>query len=140
MTDSFGPAKDAREQLRRWDAGESIWTIEMRGLGPGYEQAIQVLAIEIVRDNIDKPLPKEKQALDEWGYSTVSRIDYKLPDGTYSCFGYSGAQVGAARDLAYRWLKVGPAACLKSCEDKWRHIQASNKWPRVISRDREAGR
>ena len=36
---AHGPAVDAAEQLRRWDAGDSIWTVEMGGLGPGYEQA-----------------------------------------------------------------------------------------------------
>lgn len=54
-------ATDAGEQLRRWDSGDPIWTIEMGGMGPGYEQAIQVLAIEIVRDEINKPLPTEVQ-------------------------------------------------------------------------------
>lgn len=29
------------EALARWDAGETVFTAEMGGLGPGYEQAIQ---------------------------------------------------------------------------------------------------
>ncbi len=124
-SNEFGPAVDAREQLRRWDAGETIWTIEMGGMGPGYEQAIQVLAIEIVRDNLDTPVPEKPPQ--DWGYSTVERIDRKLPDGSYSCGGFS---VGAARQLAYRWLTIGPAA-LQAKSDKDRHIQASNIWPRV---------
>jgi len=124
---SFGPASDAREQLRRWDAGDSIWSIEMGGLGPGYEQAIQVLAIEIVRDNLDSPLPKGVTA---WGDSTVSRIDKKLPDGRYSCCGFSGAQVGAAKNLAYKWLEKGPAELLAAVPSD-RHIQVSNFWPHV---------
>lgn len=57
MDHDFGSAQDAREQLRQWDGGGAIWSIEIGGLGPGYEQAIQVLAIEIVRDEIDKPMP-----------------------------------------------------------------------------------
>jgi hypothetical protein len=126
------PAIDAREQLRRWDAGESIWTIDMGGMGPGYEQAIQVLAIEIVRDNLNKPLPEVTSAAGKtWGYDTVERIDHKLPNGKYACGGFSGAQVGAARFLAWQWLKVGPAALLKSPQLKKRRIQASNFWPHV---------
>lgn len=121
-------ATDAREQLRRWDAGDSIWTIEMGGLGPGYEQAIQVLAIEIVRDELDKPLPTD--SLREWGDATVSRIDYQLPDGTWSCGGFSGAQVGAAKTLAFRWLRDGPAAILKTAPSD-RRIQTSKTWPHV---------
>ena len=53
--DFFGAAPTAQEQLKRWDEGRSIWTISMGGLGPSYEQAIQVLAIEIVRDQLGKP-------------------------------------------------------------------------------------
>ena len=120
-------ATDAREQLRRWDAGDLIWTIELGRLGPGYEQAIQVLAIEIVRDEIDKPLPV-KGSLQEWGNATVTRIDYQLPDGTWSCGGYSGAQVGAAKQLAYHWLRDGVAVTLEGVPSD-RHILCSKAWP-----------
>ena len=145
VTDDGLYAKNAREQLRRWDAGDSIWSIEMGGLGPGYEQAIQVLAIEIVRDEIDKPLPTDNPQ--EWGDATVSRIDYQLPDGSYSCGGFSGAQVGAAKQLAYHWLRDGPAKSLGEVP-KDRHIQASKRWPhapcprghRMIDRDKDGGR
>ena len=127
---TFSPAPDAKEQLRRWDAGDTIWSIEMGGLGPGYEQSIQILAIEIVRDNLDKPLPDEGSAWSRWGDETVTRIDKKLPDGTYSCGGFSGAQVGAAKNLAFHWLKEGPAKLLQGVSDD-RHIQVSKFWPRV---------
>ena len=96
-------ARDAREQLRRWDAGDTIWTIEMGGLGPGYEQAIQVLAIEIVRDEIDKPLPDKADS--NWADATWRRLC-----NPELCGGFSGAQIGAARYLAWNWLKIGPAA------------------------------
>jgi hypothetical protein len=113
-------APDAAEQLRRWDAGESIWSIEMGGLGPGYEQAIQVLAVEIMRDWLGKELP-EKVSTSDLADATIAR----LPDG-----GYSGAQVGAAAQLAYKWLSDGPAACMGQVEDD-RHIQVSRAWPNV---------
>ena len=128
----WGAADTAREQVERWDAGQIIWTIEMGGLGPGYEQAIQVLAVEITRDNLDRPVPTAA----EWrtfGDSTVERIDVKLPDGSYSCGGFSGAQVGAAKILALRWLRDGPAKTLASlpADQADRKIQASKTWPRV---------
>jgi len=122
-------AKTADEQLRIWDSGESVWSIEMGGLGPGYEQAIQILVIEIIRDNISNPLPDENTWSD-WGDSTVSRIDYKKPDGKYSCGGFSGAQVGAAKQIAFRFLRDGPEKALKSAPDD-RRIQVSNFWPKV---------
>lgn len=129
MDHDFGPAQDAREQLRRWDGGGTIWSIEMGGMGPGYEQAIQVLAIEIVRDEIDKPVPTKPPK--DWGDATITRVDVKQSDGTYSCGGFSGAQVGVAKQLAYKWLTIGPAACIKQVEDQSRHIQVSAFWPRV---------
>lgn len=131
LAETWKPAPDATEQLRRWDAGQTIWSIEMGGFGPGYEQAIQTLAIEIVRDNLGKPLPNPEEAnKTEWGYSTVERIDFKLPDGSYSCGGFSGAQVGAARNLAYHWLRDGPAYVHKT-GPKDRRIQVSKFWLRA---------
>lgn len=124
-------AKDAREQLRRWDAGESIWSIEMGGIGPGYEQAIQVLAIEIVRDQIGKALPAPGTPMSEWADETITRVDVKMQNGQYSCGGFSGAQVGAAKWLAYKWLSIGPAKLMEADEMKDRHIQVSNFWPKA---------
>lgn len=120
----MAPADTAAEQLRRWDAGETIWTIEMSGMGPGYEQAIQLLAIEIVRDNLGKPLPDPANY--EWGRDTVTRVNEE-------CGGFSGAQVGAARYLAFGWLKDGPAARLRTAAVE-RHIQASSFWPHLSPR------
>lgn len=119
--DHFGPAENAREQLRRWDAGETIWTIEMGGMGPGYEQCIQILAIEIVRDELGKPLPAKDDH--KWADGTVDRINRQIG-------GFSGAQVGAAKQLAYQWLSVGPVAVQKKAPVD-RHIQASKHWPHV---------
>ena len=124
------PAIDAREQLRRWDGGGSIWSIEMGGLGPGYEQAIQILAIEIVRDELDKPLPVG-DGFREWADATVRRVDAREPDGSYACGGFSGGQVGAAKQLAYKWLTIGPAALQAIPEVQDRKIQVSAFWPRA---------
>ncbi len=119
-------ATDAKEQLARWDLGDTIWSIEMGGIGPGYEQALQILAVEIVRDNIGKEVPAVGTPMDAWADSTVSRIDKPA-----NHLGFSGAQVGAAKFLAYKWLTVGPAALCDDPGYKDRHIQVSNIWPRV---------
>jgi hypothetical protein len=102
--------------LRRWDSGDTVWSIEMGGLGPGYEQAIQVLAMEIIRDEIDNGIPEESKWR-SWGDSTVTRIND-------SCGGFSGAQVGAAKQIAYRFIKEGPSEALKDVERE-RRIQIS---------------
>lgn len=117
-------AIDAAEQLRRWDAGETIWTIEMGGMGPGYEQAIQVCAIEIVRDNLGKALPVDgSDEIRVFGDSTLSRIDNVLG-------GLTGAMFGAARQLAYKWIQIGPAKVLEHVPVD-RRIQCSNAFPVV---------
>lgn len=121
----------AVEQVRLWDAGESVFTVEMGGLGPGYEQAIQVLAIEIMRDEMGKPLPVPGDGTYRaWGDATVARIDYRKPDGTYACGGFSGAQAGAAKQIAYQFLRDGPEKAMADIPDD-RKILVSNRWPRV---------
>ena len=87
-----------QDALAMWDRGEPIWSVEMGGIGPGYEQAIQVLIVEIMRDELDKPLP-EPGAANGWADATISRLDKE--------FGFSGAQVGAARSVAYQFLRYG---------------------------------
>lgn len=120
--------QSAADALARWDKGETVFTIEMGGLGLGYEQAIQVLVFEMIRDNLDKPLPDQnspefKAFSDSFGDSTVHRIDEKMG-------GYSGAQVGAAKQIAYRALRDGWEKMLKSAPND-RHIQVSNKIPNL---------
>lgn len=114
----------AREMLAAWDRGDNVWTVEMGGLGPGYEQAIQVLVMEIVRDHIDLPLPTDQQ-WQEFGASTVRRVD------AWPGCGFSGAQVGAAKQLALRYLRDGHKATLDSMRqhDAERLTQISRSWP-----------
>ena len=128
--DIHGP-QTAQELIEHWDNGYTVWTIEMGGMGPGYEQAIQLLFIELVRDHIGKPLPTD-DLYDTWGNDTVRRIDQ-------SCGGFSGAQVGAAKQIAYRMLRDGPQQ-FKESIPKDRCIQVSKFFPTVepISLDTEA--
>lgn len=115
--------------LAAWDRGETIWSVEMGGLGPGYEQAIQVLIVELLRDCYGKPLPEPgTPASDSWGDDTVKRIDSQ-------CLGFSGAQVGVAKSVAYKMLLNGYHETLESMRehDADRLIQVSNVWPKVES-------
>jgi hypothetical protein len=119
----------AAEALERWDKGQTVFTIEMGGLGPGYEQAIQVLVFEIIRDNLAASMPDEsdkeklKSFYSSFGESTVTRIDEKMG-------GYSGAMVGAAKQIAYRALRDGWQKTLDSVP-KDRLIQVSNHVPNL---------
>ena len=121
-------------RVATWDAGQSVWSLEMGGLGPGYEQCIQVCVIEILRDALGASLPTNatpegKEALRSWGDGTISRIDKGLG-------GMSGAQAGAARWLAYQIASKGWEDVLRRLKaretDTARMIQASTHWPRVL--------
>lgn len=46
---------DAAALLAAWDAGQLVWTCRMADFGPGYEQAIQALGIEILRVMLADP-------------------------------------------------------------------------------------
>jgi hypothetical protein len=121
------------EYLRRWDAGQTVWTVEMGGLGPGYEQALQIAMIEVLRylytEKINvNPIfddPQEARAyydqLHEWSQTNP----------TISKLGVSGAQWGAAVNLALNIYRKGPAALLNSDTFEDRKIQVERDFPSV---------
>lgn len=118
---------DVEDLLKRWDDGDTVHSVEMGGLGPGYEQAIQIAMFEILRFSIDKKPdhtlwenPKEWSKWREKVYSLES-LD-KL--------GLSGAQAGAALSLASSLYIRGPRKCLKEIP-KERKILVSNYWPKL---------
>ncbi len=113
----------AREALERWDAGEPVFTAEMGGLGPGYEQCIHIAAFEVIRDHLDTELP-EKGSDDwrGWGDESIRRASEEFN------LGMSGAQAGAARNIAARTLVHGWAAALNELP-KDRLIQVSKTFP-----------
>lgn len=123
--------KDINEWLARWDAGQSVWSISMGGIGPGYEQAIQVLAAEVVRqfvttkanwwtgteDENNTAWKSVRKSCDD----IVTRIDKHM--------GFSGAQVGAAIQLAAHLYRKGPRGCMEDDAVKDRHIRVSKEMP-----------
>lgn len=123
--------KDIHEWLRRWDEGKSVWSISMGGIGPGYEQAIQVLAVEVVRHYVNTKANwwegTEAEQSAAWKAvrascdPLVSRIDEHM--------GFSGAQVGAAISLASKLYRKGPRACMEDEAVKDRHILVSKEMP-----------
>lgn len=116
--------RSASEALADYDKGAILWTVEMGGIGPGYEQCIQVGAMELIRVMAGKPLPaNDSEDTKEWGYPELSSIDQ------YLNLGLSGAQSGAIRSLAFRAIRDGWDAMVRSAP-KNRRIQFSKAWPR----------
>ena len=118
--------------LKQWDDGDVVWTIEMGGLGPGYEQAIQVGVIELCRRIKDLELPDSSEE-DENGRNKLNEfLDahlHKVCRDVETLDGLSGAQAGAIKNLAYNYYTYGWRDTLLKV-DRERRTMISNSWPR----------
>ena len=124
--------KDPAELLARWDAGRSVWTIEMGGMGPGYEQCIHITAFEMLRRLLQlSPSAEDMDDREKW---EVVRDDFDktvmtLPE--IDALGLSGAQWGAAMNLAAQFYRRGPRGVMADERVKDRHIQVSRDFPQA---------
>lgn len=115
--------KDAEEWLKRWDQGGNVWSIEMGGLGPGYEQALQIVAVEVVRWLLqNKPdLTEQWRATDNRLWEAIGpKIDY---------LGITGAQWGVAVWLAMQLYQKGPCEIMLDENLSERKIQIMKDFP-----------
>lgn len=129
----------AAEALAAWDNDDLIWTVEMGGMGPGYEQAIQVAMFEIIRDLLELPPDKDRAEsdpayweefrdnMDDRLFGRVKGTDERAVT-VCGKLGLSGAQVGAARSLAYRMWRDGHKVAVESF-DQDRRIMVKSKFP-----------
>lgn len=123
--------EDAAEWLRRWDAGQTVWTIEMGGLGPGYEQCIAILTAEVIRFYLLKrpdllELRKNKEQREAFD---KERDDHLFALQKIKDLGCSGAQFGAACNVAAHIYRHGPVAVMNDERVKNRHIQIKKDFP-----------
>lgn len=114
--------KDAKAALARWDAGEPITTIEMGGLGPGYEQAIHIGVMELIRKLIDLPLQTGNNELNQQFDDALLEVNREQD------LGLSGAQAGAIRNLAFQYLTHPWEEVLKMVGED-RRILVSKRFP-----------
>lgn len=121
----------AADALARWDAGEGVFTVEMGGLGPSYEQCIHILAFEIIRDALAQgfnPADAENMPREQAMARQDALVDPCVARTSAQTSGYSGAQVGAATSLAMCMIRQGWAKGLEAAGVE-RHIQVSRDWP-----------
>lgn len=123
---------DAADWLARWDAGRGVWSIEMGGLGPGYEQCIHITAAEILRHLLaakyDAALWQDK---DTWARDRELIEKDGFANPVIEKLGLSGAQWGAAMQVATKLYMDGPRKIMNLSELKDRHIQVSKNFPQA---------
>lgn len=125
-----------QEAARQWKSGGTVWSAELGGIGPGYEQAIQVLLWEILARWGDSDVPGGSDGKYAEAYNVhVDKVVHELDE---PCGGFSGAQVGAAKSTAYQFIRFGYKHVMDKLE-KDRCIQVSKFWPSAptpgVSRD-----
>jgi hypothetical protein len=122
---------NAQDWLSRWDSGKSVWSIEMGGLGPGYEQCIHVTCAELLRfmlgKNYDHAFWEDPEiwARDREEITQASFQSQTIKD----LGGITGAQFGAAMNLATMIYIHGPRSVMNDRRVKDRHIQVSKRFP-----------
>lgn len=120
-----------QDWLSKWDSGQSVFSVEMGGLGPGYEQAIHVAAAEIMRALLSLDIDKDRFKSDEeYNRSCWESVDGS--DGVSAVMDrlhLSGAQFGAAKNVAAVFLLKGPRVALSDKAVKDRKIQVSKGFP-----------
>jgi len=130
LTQRFGA--DAQDWMSRWDKGQTVWSVEMGGLGPGYEQAIQIAVAEVLRHmlavgynatNWDdaESFKSAHRDMERWAFSNDRML--KL--------GLSGAQWSAAVGLASRFYRFGPVNVMREPHMKDRLIQVCARFPTI---------
>lgn len=121
---------DAADWLKRWDEGKGVWSIEMGGLGPGYEQCIQIACAEILRYMLSRGYDPAKREDSEQDNSANEEVDNNgFGNPVIKSLVLSGAQWGAAKKLAFFLYRNGPRGLMKDERVKDRHIQVSRDFP-----------
>lgn len=122
---------DAADWLKRWDAGRGVWSIEMGGLGPGYEQCIQVVAAEILRHLLDAKYDSAAWQTDKdlWKRDSDAIEKHGFANSKIKALGISGAQWGAAVSLATALYHQGPRKIMNTDSIKERKIQVQRTFP-----------
>lgn len=120
----------AEEWLHRWDSGRPVWSVEMGGLGPGYEQAIQITVAEVLRIMLAGKFDGARwKDTDAWKADRENIEQAGFKNATIDRLGLSGSQWGAALNVAARLYMAGPIETLTDPRIKDRLIQVAKTFP-----------
>lgn len=129
--------KDCADLLARWDRGEGVWSIELGGLGPGYEQAIQLAGFEFLRAMIAVAPDASKWADSDDAWKADRKAVEAVAGPVIEPLGLSGAQWGAGLNMAAVFYRNGPVAAMEMAADN-RRLQVSRNFPSLPSRSQGA--
>lgn len=121
---------NAAEWLKRWDANETVWSVEMGGLGPGYEQAIQITTAEILRYMIEQNLDHTQWSdQDKWIADRTEIEKWSFQTEKIKGLGLSGSQWSASLNLATNLYARDPWVALSDSAIAERLIQVQREMP-----------
>ncbi len=115
----------AKDALDKWDKGENVFTIEMGGLGPSYEQAIHIGVFEVIRELHNKKLPDSKTQGDLL-QKTFDNVMFN--NDIIKSLHLSGTQAGAITQVAYKAMTLGWRDMLSTVPND-RRIQVTKSFP-----------
>jgi len=102
-----------KEFIEAYDNGEQLKSVEMGGISVGYEIAIQDLAIETMRKLQMITIPE-----DDKDFSDVVTLMTDNTAKELSFHGFSGAQVGAAKNIVAVLWRQTPKKGIEMMESK----------------------
>jgi hypothetical protein len=115
--------KTIADYVAAFDAGETIPAIRMSSYGPDYERVIQLLVVELLRDNQDKPAPAPEEWL-AWGNNV-----YKAHSDAFGEIMLT--QWVLAKELAFSFIDWGIEATFAYFGAP--NLRFSKYWPEVVS-------
>jgi hypothetical protein len=91
------------EVIDKWKKGESLFTVELGGLGPSYEQALQNFLFDLFAYLVDNKIPIKKLTTGKKYSKIYYDICSKVTDGR----DLSGAMFDVAKGTAYQFYRYG---------------------------------
>lgn len=123
------------DALAAWDRGDLVWTCDMGGMGPGYEQCIQIMAFEMLRAMLANPVEDWTKLTASEGGSADAWREYRdkidndpTVKSVIEKLGPSGAQHGAAMNIASVFARHGYAKGMEMVP-KDRRIMVQRNFP-----------
>jgi hypothetical protein len=105
--------EEIKKLIEDFDSGAKVQSVDMGGFGYGYEVAIQECAMEALRILQDKTLGDSDINNGLMIHNSVNQA----ADALVEKYGFSGAQVGAAENIASVFFKNGPKVAIQMMAD-----------------------